>query len=333
MNTNISRREFLYRSTIAAAAGSLLPGGLEAAETAASGIVRLGLISDVHLDVMHDGPERLRQFVDAATRWKADAIIELGDFCTPKPATRATADVFESFAGRKFHVIGNHDTDGGFKRDQVVEYHRMPGRYYSFDLRGIHGVVLDANDVPPGHTSGYPSHIDDPQIEWLREDLAKTRLPVFVFSHQSLERPTCIRSQEKVRTVLEQARRADGSRKVAACLNGHWHIDHWRLINEIPYIHINSASYYWMGSEFRRQRYTPEIEKAYPVLPRTAPYRDPLFTLLEIDGARGKFTLSPAQTDWVGPSPQECGLKHEHVDPAWIMPRCSARSGEFAALS
>jgi 3',5'-cyclic-AMP phosphodiesterase len=319
-----SRRQFLCRS-VALTATAAFPLDLFAEERSAPAKVRIALIADVHQDVMHDAPQRLQTFLSRANQWQADAVLELGDFCTPKSANRAFADLFQSFPGKKFHVLGNHDTDGGFKREQVTAFHRMPGRYYSFDLGGIHGVVLDANDVPPVHGGGYPSFINDEQVEWLRHDLSGTELPVFVFSHQSLERPTCIRSQDKVRAVLEEAKRKDGTRKVAACLNGHWHIDHWRGINEIPYLHINSASYYWVGAEFRRERYEAAIHQAHPSLSSTAPYRDPLFTLLEVDFSRRAFSLTAAHSAWVGPSPQEMGLKRPEVEPAWITPNCSAR--------
>jgi hypothetical protein len=33
--------------------------------------------------------------------------------------------------------------------------------------------------------------------------------------------------------VLEEAERADGTSKVAACINGHWHLDHARVITRV----------------------------------------------------------------------------------------------------
>jgi hypothetical protein len=325
---NRHRRQFL-RSGSLLTAGWLLPGVPQAAGITRKPL-RIALISDVHQDIMHDATQRITDFVKQARAWEADAVMELGDFCTPQPANRAFADAFEAFPGPKFHVIGNHETDGGFTREQVVVWHRMPARHYSFDLGGIHGIVLDGNDCPPGHIDGYPSHIDDAQIDWLRDDLSKTDLPVFVFSHQSLERPNCIRSQEKVRAVLEGSRHADGRRKVAACLNGHWHIDHAREIHGIPYIHINSASYYWLGSAFARERYSTDIHARHPRLGHTAPYRDPVFTLLEIDFAKQRFTLSARQSEWVGPSPHEIGAIRDGIDPAWVKPACSAREIRLA---
>lgn len=324
---NPTRRRFLQSSALAATSWSL---PLPARAASAPENLRIALITDVHQDVIHDAADRLRAFITQATAWQAHAVMELGDFCIPKPANRPFADIFESFPGKRFHVLGNHDMDDGFTREQAVAFHRMPCRYHSFDLGGIHGVILDGNDTPPGHQSGYPSHIADDQIDWLRDDLAKTELPVFIFSHQSLERPNCIRSQEKVRAVLESARRADGSRKVAACLNGHWHINHSRGINGIPYIHLNSASYYWVGSKFARERLPAEIHTRHPHLAFTAPYQKPLFTLLEVDFTKRRFTLAASQSTWLGPSPQEIGAGYPGIDPAWVTPRISAADQALA---
>ena len=166
MSSVITRRRFLA-SSATLAAGSTFPLPLLADDKAPSGKIRIGLIADIHHDIMHDAPERLRRFLEQATALKADAIVELGDFCVPKPANRPFADPFEAYPGGKYHVIGNHDTDGGFTRDQVVAFHRMPARYYPFTVGGITFIVLDGNDVPPGHKGGYPSHIDDTQLAWL----------------------------------------------------------------------------------------------------------------------------------------------------------------------
>lgn len=324
----MQRRTFIKQGGLLAAAATVsFPLPLGAAER--KGRLRIGLIADVHQDIMHDGPARLQAFVDQAKEWNADTLIELGDFCQPKPENRAFADIFQSFPGPTHHVIGNHDTDGGFTREQVVAWHRMPGRFYSFDLAGAHFVVLDGNDKPPGHKGGYPSHIADDQIEWLKADLPKTDLPVFIFSHQSLERPNCIQSQAKVREVIESAKHSDGSRKVAACLNGHWHLDLMREIAGIPYIHINSASYYWLGSQYRHDRYDEKTNRDHPYISCTAPYKESVFTLLEIDFGKGVFTISARKSEWVGPSPQELGVKQPGLDPGWISPGCSAREGRL----
>lgn len=314
-----SRRDFL-KTTLAASATFPLP--LSAAE-AAPRQLRIGLITDVHKDLVPDADERLKAFVDAMTAEKADALIELGDFCQPRPSNRAFADIFNRFSGPKFHVIGNHEMDGGFTRDQVVAFHGMPGRFYSFDLGGFHFIVLDGNDRPEGWKSGYPHFIAADQVDWLKQDLEKTPLPVFVLSHQSLERPACIDNQQEIRALLASARLPDGRRKVAAAINGHWHIDHHRVIDGVPYLHLNSASYYWLGSNYKRDVLAPDLAARFPVIASTALYSKPLFTVLEIDPAAGFFSIRASDAEWTGPSPEERGYRSDEVDKAWVRPAIS----------
>jgi hypothetical protein len=322
----ISRRRFAVCGG-AALATWLLPGG--AARAAGTSSFQLGIISDVHQDVIPDAGDRLKVFLAEAEKEKADAIIEMGDFCIPKPENRAFANLFEAFPRPKYHVIGNHEMDEGYTREQVVAFHKLPGRYYTMDLGPVMGIVLDGNDRPADHNGGYPSHIAEDQLTWLEGELAEAGKTVFIFSHQSLERPNCIRSQEKARAIISAARFADGTRKVAACLNGHFHIDHAREIDGIPYIHINSASYYWVGANFQRRRFSEDIHRRYPDLAMTAPYRDALFTFLEINPAAGTFSLSARATEWVGESPREMGQLYPGLEADWVQARQSARGGNW----
>jgi len=316
-----SRRQFLQ--CLSAGTVTFALPGIARAETS-SKILRIGLITDVHKDIMPDADDRLRTFVNAMTAEKADALIQLGDFCVPKPANKDFLDIFNGFAGPKHHLLGNHDMDGGFKREQTVAFFGMPSRYYSFDLGGFHFIMLDSNDRPKDFKGGYPSHVAADQVAWLKEDLAKTRLPTFVFSHQSLERPTCITNQAEIRTILEAEKLPDGTRKVAACLNGHWHIDHHREINGIPYLHINSASYFWMGGKYKTERLDPELAKKFPWVSSTAPYNKALFTVLEIDPAAGEFRIRSAEDSWMGPSPADLAYQNKDLEPAWVKPAISA---------
>ena len=187
-------------------------------------------------------------------------------------------------------------------------------------------MVLDANDKPEGWKDGYPRFIAKDQVEWLAADLAATNLNTFIFSHQSLERPACIDNQEEVRKVIESARTAEGKAKVAACCNGHWHIDHCRRINGIPYVHINSASYFWMGGEYKHERLEPELAKKFPVLSSTAPYTKPLYTVLEIDPAKGSFSIRAMKSGWQAPAPSELGYTSNQIDADSIRPEIRAWS-------
>jgi Icc protein len=178
----VNRRNFLASS---AKAGTLFAApSLRRlrADAPAGGKLRLGLISDVHQDVMHDSVERIAAFVEAMEREQAQGIVNLGDFCVPHARNDAFLAAFDRFAGSKLHVLGNHDTDGGYKREQVLDYWKSPARYFSRDEHGLHLVVLDGND--PDGKKGYPCSVNDEQIAWLEKDLAATKAPTVIFIHQ-----------------------------------------------------------------------------------------------------------------------------------------------------
>jgi predicted phosphodiesterase len=121
-----SRRHFL-KSIAASTAAAGFPLPIHAAGTDPTKL-RIGIITDVHKDVIHDADARLQTFVDAMRREQVDAIIQLGDFCIPKPANRAFLAIFNQFSGPRYHVLGNHDMDGGFTRDQAVAFLGMKSR-------------------------------------------------------------------------------------------------------------------------------------------------------------------------------------------------------------
>lgn len=320
-----TRRQVLQ----ALAVSSVFPLPLSGEERAtppapASNKLRIGLITDVHKDIIHNADERLTGFIEAMLAEKVDAIMQLGDFCIPKPENRGFLAIFNRFPGPKYHVLGNHDMDDGFTREQAVAFLGMKQRYYSFDLGGCHFVVLDGNDTPEGWPGGYPAYIAADQLAWLEQDLAGTQLNTFILSHQSLEHPSCIKNQEEVRRVIAAARNAAGKPKVAACFNGHWHIDHARRIDGIPYIHLNSASYFWMGAKWRTERLAPELAKRFPHVSSTAPYTAPLYSVLEIDTASAAFTLRACRSEWLKPDPVDLHYSNPGLDPDWIRPEIRA---------
>jgi len=84
-----------------------------------------------------------------------------------------------------FQVVGNHDLDLDSMTDEAssntFSKHFGP-RYFSFDRGLVHYVVLD--DVY-WHAQGYIGYLDDLQLSWLEQDLARIESgrPVVVFAH------------------------------------------------------------------------------------------------------------------------------------------------------
>ncbi|MCH7905150.1 MAG: metallophosphoesterase family protein [Armatimonadetes bacterium] len=291
-----------------------------------------GMIADVHQDVMHDGVERLTAFIEAMKEQEVDFIMQLGDFCVPKPENQPFMDAWNGFPGPKYHVLGNHDTDGGFSQEQTQEFWSMPDQTYSFDHKGMHFVVLDGNDLHEGRPPGYPRHVGQEQRSWLVKDLKGTELPTVVFCHQSLqEGEGGLDNTLEMQALLENANEEAGWTKVFASLCGHHHIDQLVLINGIQYVQINSASYHWLGGDYRRARYSPAIEESHPYISYTSPYEGPLWATCEVH-ADGRFDIVGMKTDWVKPSMWDIGYPpdaNDYVTPETCVPEIRNRELRF----
>lgn len=318
----MKRREFLVKSASGSLALTLPISTLFGCRNRASQSVQFGLCADVHKDIMHDADERLRSFVDAAKNEQSDFIAQLGDFCRPYEYNQSFMDVWNSFPGAKYHVIGNHDMDGGFSRESVLEYWSSHAKYYSFDSKGFHFIVLDGNDLNPSENkaSGYARFIGKEQLNWLRQDLRKTQNPVIIFSHQSLENAEGIKNTAEVQSVLEEENGVAGFTKVIACFSGHHHTDYHIQKNGIYYIQINSMSYSWLGGDYKTIRYSETIDKKYPWIKYTVPYKEPLFAFIEIDDKNIK--IFGKQSVFVGPSPEDLGVPKSENGP--IVPKISS---------
>ena len=311
----MKRRDFISKSALLG--GSIiLPWKPSMAKSGKAEKLRVGLIADLHNDVMHDGEERLNVFLNQATKNESDFIVQMGDFCVPKNQNEGLIQLWKSYKNPSYHILGNHDTDGGFEHEQTMDFWGMKDRYYSFDARGYHFIILDGNDPNPKPWSGYNRYIDSDQQLWLEQDLANTRLHTFVFSHQTLENEEGgVANFKELRSILEVENQKAGETKVVGCFSGHHHTDYMTNINGIYYIQVNSASYRWVGKDFLQVRYSKEIDEKYPWIKYTIPYKDPLFTFLDID-PRGLLKIEPRSTEFVGPGPKEMeGLISSDNDP------------------
>ncbi len=308
----MKRRNFLINTTLTSV------GTLFAADAfsnmlmplKASGI-RFGICTDIHLDTVYDGKQRLEAYMADMVKKNPDFIIQLGDFCSPHEQNKAYRDIWNRFKGPKYDVIGNHDTDEGFTRQQVVDFWKMPARYYSFDSQGYHFVVLDANEAEQykerDPKAKYVSYIGDDQLAWLEADLDKTKSPVIVFLHQSLENNMGgVQNGVQVRALLDRCNVKAKALKVQMVFTGHHHQDYYNVINGIHYIQINSMSYQWMGKGYENVPYTEAVNEKYTWTKYTAPYKDPLWAFVEIS-PNGKFKLTGRQSVFAGKSPEELG--------------------------
>lgn len=326
-SVGISRRRFLG-ATVVAWATFTLPGAARAAIRRLSRPVRLGVIADLHQDIMHDGPARMDTFVKAMAVRQPDALLQLGDFAYPNPKNRRVIDTFNQAHEMALHVIGNHDLDAGHTKAQCCEIWGMPGRYYARDVAGLRLLVLDGNDRgSPTHRGGYPSYVGEEQRQWLRAQLAESASPVIVASHQPLAGSGAVDNAAALQTILGEA-----AGKVVLAINGHSHLDALHQIGGVTYLHVNSASYYWVGSDYKHQSYSEAVHATHPWISHTCPYRDALFALLTIDPQAGTIRVEGRTGGWVGKSPAELGvhLKDQMRKGEQVAPRIRDRKFKIA---
>jgi hypothetical protein len=256
----ITRRMFL-KSTAASLAGlAVLPLSctLEGISSTKLGTVRFGIVTDCHYaDADSLGTRFYRESLDKLTECvalmnteKVDFLIELGDFKDQDrpPVEQRTLSylqvaekVLQGFDGPTYHVLGNHDMDSVSKTQFLrrVENTKIDSSrsYYSFDLKALHCIVLDANykadgaDYEHGNFDWTDANIPSEELDWLKQDLAAPGGPVIVFIHQLLDGTgsVYVNNAADVRQILQ------ASGKVLAVFQGHHHSGSYSNIAGIHY--------------------------------------------------------------------------------------------------
>jgi len=250
----VTRRDFLKTSVAAGVSVAVYGSGLHKAFSETG--LRFGMVTDAHFadaDPQYDryfreSIEKMTECIELMNEQKVEFLIELGDFKdqnTPPEEEKTIGYLqsiengFRKFNGPTYHVLGNHDMDSISKQQFLKNITNTDisteATYYSFDRKGIHFIVLDANflaDGTPYDHGNYKwneTYIPETELAWLRKDLSDTKLPSIVFTHQQLGGlgMTDIRNAEAVRKILQE------SGKVLAGFDGHNHAGGYNLIEGI----------------------------------------------------------------------------------------------------
>lgn len=260
----ISRRKFLTLSGTSLAGLYFTPSGYS--KNGDNSQLRFGMLSDVHYAEREPAGKRfyrqshgkVQEAIDQMNREKLDFVIELGDFKdqdavpdetkTLQYLTKIEA-VLQKFDGPTYHVLGNHDMDG-ISKQQFLERVENTGiskrkSYFSYNLKGLHFVVLDGNFTKDGVAYDHGNFnwedalVSDEQLVWLKNDLKANTFPVIVFIHQMLDDSKnakhAVKNAAVVRKVLED------SEKVLCVFQGHVHEERYNLINGIHYYSVNAV--------------------------------------------------------------------------------------------
>lgn len=217
VRNGIQRRNFLKQASLTAVAGCLPVSLVELAFGKPEENVRFAYISDSHIEhirgnrFVRDWDRSLRQAVTEANRLvpRADFVVFGGDLAESgtKPELDHGAEILSGLNGPVHHVMGEHD----YYLDLGEYWSRLFGRdHYSFDVKGVHFVVLNSiltcDEWTRGrwptagarmnamagldNPKGSPFMVGEQQRAWLRNDLAglSRQTPVVVFSHAPLQK-------------------------------------------------------------------------------------------------------------------------------------------------
>ncbi|UCS94596.1 metallophosphoesterase [Echinicola marina] len=226
--------------------------------------IRVGLVTDSHYaDAEAKGTryyreslDKMREFVEVMNDEKVDFVMHLGDFKDQDVNQREEdtlkflqdiESVYAQFKGPRYHCLGNHDVDS-IRKEQFLSNTENTGiakdkSYYSFDQKGMHFIVLDANYHEDGRDHFYKDGVDwtntnipETELEWLKADLESNSLPTVVFCHHPLfeyfhgKSQMHVNNYERVKAILEE------SGKVMAVFQGHVHEERFECQKGIHYV-------------------------------------------------------------------------------------------------
>ena len=222
-------------------------------------VVRFGAFADAHYaDKVygdrhcHDSADKLQACVEVFRNEGVDFAVCMGDLIDSAEEleveigyARTMSDIFTRFEGPRHWVLGNHDVSALTKEEFLELCGAERPAYYSFDVNGVHFVVLDGNfhedgsEFRAGDFSWDDAWVCAAQTEWLARDLAEAgdRRAV-ILCHENIDHrlwngvldPHVVRDAARVRQVLEEAG------NVTAVVQAHYHPGMQTVQNGIPYV-------------------------------------------------------------------------------------------------
>lgn len=247
----VSRRAVLKAGLLCLGTRSI--GRMLAEAPAAPPVARVGLITDIHYGdkapagtrFYRESLGKMDEAVTAFNKERPDFVVELGDLVDRAETVdqelewlAAIEKRFSATEAPRHYVLGNHCVDTLTKEEFAAHTGAAKTSHYSFDHAGFHFVILDACYRSDGEPYGrknsnwQDANVPPAQLQWLREDLAKTSTPIVVFAHQRLDDagPHSVRNAEAARTLLEQ------SGRTLVVFQGHSHKNDYQQIRGVHYV-------------------------------------------------------------------------------------------------
>jgi 3',5'-cyclic AMP phosphodiesterase CpdA len=262
----MKRRELLNQIGLTVGAMTLGSPAVVSAETPGNKrkrVLRIAHITDVHIRPDENAPARFRKCLEEIKKHRVDFFLNGGDSIFAADYNDITRervnelwklwhDCKQTINEFEMHsCLGNHDMwwaasdkeDTMYGKNYVVKQLGIPHRYYSFNKKNWHFVVLDSNNKNAGS-------LDEEQRMWLEKDLENLspQTPVICLSHYPIL---------AVCTHVVGGNHTDSSYitdlfykhrdKKINCLSGHIHLRDDADYNGVKYFCNGSMSGFWWG--------------------------------------------------------------------------------------
>lgn len=310
-------------------------------------MVRFGVMTDLHTDIIHDAKVRVNEFVREVNENDCDFAIQLGDFIQPEfigsyscKEDRVSAVMKNVLAGKGlspkekqeiwkefkllncplYHVLGNHDLDL-YSKEEILKYWGVKSSTYSFDSKDFHFIVLDANyGVEDSKAISFER---GNYMKWYFQKvepfpyIPKEQLQWLEDDLKKTDKPSIVFCHEGVNggflNAINHEEIFDTLKKapfgVRCCFCGHKHEDLLEEEDGIPVYFVNSMSGYSVPAQFAKKRFSEEIEEHYPNVRYMCVYEKPLYVIVTVD--KSAITIEGRNSNFVQPSPQEAGVKFD----------------------
>ncbi|MFA5522726.1 MAG: metallophosphoesterase [Tissierellales bacterium] len=279
--------------------------------------MKFSIFADIHHypEVFMGGTYEDLDFIEArAIKEGCSFVIQAGDF-THKPA--AATDYIKRYNNFKiptYHCLGNHDTDRT-PLEETLKLYNMDKGYYFFDKEGYRFIICDTNyylldgqyiHYDMGNYYSQKGNLDwmpPSQIKWLEETINLSANPCVIISHQSFERCNGVKNREEVQKIINEANKKKPN-SVIMCINGHYHRDNLRVIDNVLYFDLNSASFDWIDNP--HDKYPESLSKEHAKASNTLIYNDPIHAVISLEG--NKINILGMESSMF------MGINREHTD-------------------
>ncbi len=235
--------------------------------------LKLAIVTDIHYGLDKgskkgsEGLKLIHQFAAFVEKLKPDLCLEMGDRTssaekmTPYELMCEVGKALRDVPAEMHHLTGNHDLDGLTREDNEKALGK-PLASTSVERKGYRLIFWNTN---PKLDKAKGFMLEERDLEWLRQELNASPLPVIIFSHVPLDNGAIAgnyyfeRFPNHAGYPPDQARRIreaiERSGKVIMCVNGHFHWTAYHCMDGIHYVTIPS-----LVETFRT---SPKAEGAY----------------------------------------------------------------------